>query len=224
MSDNLIQISELANTEISLLPKAEKLRNQLLNQARTVETITDAFEADCAADVLKNISSAVKDMEATRKEVKAPVLELGRRIDGVAKEWLSDLEAEKKRINRTLGDYQAEQDRIRREAERREREAQEKARREAEAALAAGDEAAAAEATEKIAESSAKVSKSAHRPEGVSVRTTYKFEVEDIDALFKAAPHLCKVEPDNAAIRAAIKKNQSIPGLRVWQESSAVAR
>lgn len=224
MSDNLIQISELADTEISLLPEAEKLKKQLLNQARTVETITDAFEADCAADVLKNISTAVKDMEATRKEVKAPVLELGRRIDGVAKEWLSDLDAEKKRINRTLGDYQAEQDRIRRDAERREREAQEKARREAEEALADGDEKAAAEATEKIAESSAKVSKAAHRPEGVSVRTAYKFEVEDIDALFKAAPHLCKVEPDNAAIRAAIKKNQAIPGLRVWQESSAVTR
>jgi len=224
MSDNLIQISELASTEIALMPQAEKLRNVLLNQARTVESITDGFEADCAADVLKNISAAVKEMEATRKEVKAPVLELGRRIDAVAKGWLSDLEAEKKRINRSLGDYQAEQDRIRREAERKEREAQEKAWREAEKALEKGDEKAAAEATQKIAESSAKVSESAHRPEGVSVRTSYKFEVEDIDALFKAAPHLCEIKPDNAAIRAAIKKNQSIPGLRVWKESSAVTR
>lgn len=224
MSDNLIQISELASTEISLLPEAEKLRKQLLNQARTVGVISDSFDADCAADVLKNITAAVKEMEATRKEVKAPVLELGRRIDDVAKSWLSDLEAEKKRINRTLGDYQAEQDRIRRDAERREREAQDQARREAEAALAAGDQAAAAEAAEKIAQSSAKVSESAHRPEGVSVRTAYKFEVEDIDALFKARPDLCLIQPDNAAIRAAVKKTQSIPGLRVWQESSAVAR
>jgi len=224
MSDNLLQTNKLSTVEVELLPAAGDLKRELLHQAGQIESVEDAFDAECAAEVLKNLSTAVKDMESARKEVKAPVLDLGKRIDSTAKEWLAELETEKKRITRTLGDYQAEQDRIRRDAERREREKQEAARREAEEALASGDEEGATKATEAIAQSSAKVSESAHRPAGVSVRTAYKFEVEDIDVLFKARPDLCTIQPDNAAIRAAVKKSQSIPGLRVWKESSAVAR
>lgn len=62
------------------------------------------------------------------------------------------------------------------------------------------------------------------KPEGVAVRQSYKFEVTDIKALFKARPDLCVIEPNNAAIRAQIPHNQNIPGLRIWQEAKASIR
>lgn len=224
MSRQLIQLEGLAATEIVLLPEAEQLRNQMLEKAHAVSLIEDALDAELAANVLKQLSGAVKDMEATRKQVKAPVLDLGKRIDSVAKDFAGTLDKEKTRISKLLGSYEAEQRRIREEAARKKREAQEQARREAEEALASGDEAKAAEAADKIAASKAVVEASAHRPEGTAVRESYQFEVTDIEALFRAAPHLCKIEPDNAAIRAAIKKSQSIVGLRIWKEAKSYVR
>ena len=62
------------------------------------------------------------------------------------------------------------------------------------------------------------------KPEGVAVRSLWKFEVTDINALFKARPDLCVIEPHNANIRAQIPYNQSLPGLRIWQEAKASVR
>lgn len=222
-SEALINVTDF-KAEITLLPKAQELQNLLLNQSRTVKSIEDAFDAECAADVLKNLTQAVKEMETARKEVKAPVLDLGKSIDAVAKSFTNLLEKEKSRISKILGAYEAEQRRIRQEAERKAREAEEAARREAEKALAQGDEKAATVAAEKIATSQAQVAESSHRPEGTAVRETWQFEVTDMNALYDAAPHLCRVEPDNAAIRAAIKKSQSIPGLRIWKEAKSYVR
>ena len=62
------------------------------------------------------------------------------------------------------------------------------------------------------------------KPEGVALRQLWKFEVVDIRALFKARPDLCVIEPNNASIRAQIPYNQSLPGLRIWQEAKASVR
>lgn len=222
--DALIEISNLAEVEVNLQPEAIQARDALLVRLSQATEVTDELDADYAADVLKEVTVAVKDMEATRKEVKAPVLDLGKRIDATAKDFATSLKSEKTRIEKMLGSWEANQRRIREEAQRKEREAQEAARKEAEQALAEGDDEAAAKAADKIAESKAVVEASAHRPEGTAVRETYKFEVENLDALFKAAPHLCKIEPDNTAIRAAIKKSQSIAGLRIWKEAKSYVR
>lgn len=219
-----LQIEDVGSAEVTLLPDAQETRNLLLNQARTVTTVDDEFTAECAADVLKNLSAAVRDMEAARKVVKAPVLDLGKRIDSVAKNWATGLQAEEKRIKRVLGDYQAAERRKREEAERAAREAEAEAKRKAEEALAAGDVEAASKAADEVAASKAQVAASSHKIEGVSVRETWKFEVVDVEALFKAAPHLCKIEPNNGLIRETIKVDQSIPGLRIWKEATSYAR
>ena len=62
------------------------------------------------------------------------------------------------------------------------------------------------------------------KPEGVALRQSWKFEVVDINALFMARPDLCVIEPNNAGIRAQIPHNQSLPGLRIWQEAKASVR
>jgi len=96
-------------------------------------------------------------------------------------------------------------------------------------AVANGDEEAAdaarAEAADKIAASQlAAINSEGPRPEGITSRTSWKFEVVDIAALYAARPELCVITPNNAAIRAVVKMGAKIPGLRVWQEAAAIVR
>lgn len=224
MTQDLLTVSDVAGAEVALLPDAEQIKRALLQGSRQITKIEDAFDAECAADVLGNISRELKAMENARKTVKAPVLELGKRIDALAKEWATEIDAEKKRISRVLGDYQFAERGKKEDAEQAAREAEWEARRKAKAALAEGDVEGAEAAADEIAKSHAIVSAAYHQIAGTAVRKTYQFEVTDIDALFKAAPHLCKIEPDNAAIRAAIKINQNIAGLRIWKEAKSYSR
>lgn len=220
----LIHVGDLEKIEVTLLPRGSEIKKVLLGQARTIESVADAFDAECAADALRNVSNALKDMEATRKAVKAPVLALGKRIDDTAKEFAADLETHKTRISRLLGDYEAAERKKQQDAERQAREAERQRLMAAEEAAASGDESAMEDAANDIAEIRTQTAESSYRPSGTAVRETYQFEVTDIEALFKAAPHLCKIEPDNAAIRAAIKKNQNIAGLRIWKEAKSYTR
>jgi hypothetical protein len=88
-------------------------------------------------------------------------------------------------------------------------------------------DAARQEAADRLAESQLKVI-AAEGPKvaGVGSKTTWKFSVEDIHALFTARPELCIIEPNGAAIRAILKPNNGkpIPGLRIWQEAGAIVR
>jgi hypothetical protein len=219
MSEPLLTVSELQSVEIALLPDAEKQKQSMLAISQSVVSIEDAFDAECAAEVLATLSSAIKQMEDARKTVKAPVLDLGRRIDGLAKDWLDGIEDEKKRISRVLGDYQLAE---RRKREQAECEAQEAARKELEAAQQSENPAVAVQAV--IDRVNHEVAESSHKIAGTSVRETWKFEVVDINALFAAMPHLCKIEPNNALIRSTIVYNKSIPGVKVWSEAVSSAR
>ena len=98
-------------------------------------------------------------------------------------------------------------------------------------AIANGDEEAAdaarAEAADKIAASQlAAINAEGPRAEGITTRTSWKFEVVDIAAFYSALPELCIITPNNAAIRALVKTGagEKIPGLRVWQEAAAIVR
>lgn len=62
---------------------------------------------------------------------------------------------------------------------------------------------------------------------GIATGSDLKFEVEDITALYEAAPYLVKLEPNTAAIKAALKqlgKDQRLPGVRHWREAKTVIR
>ena len=195
-------------------------------------TFDDLADLDAAAAALTKLKALTRSVEDSRKEVKAPVIEVGRRIDGVAKDYLTPLEAEAKRLSVIVGSYQES---ARRKAEKDREDA---ARVQADAlaelnakqaeAIAQGDEAAAdAARADKIAASQlAVIDAEGPKPQGIVTRTAWKFEVTDIYYLFKSKPDLCLIEPNNAAIRALLKANNGaeIPGLRIWQEAGAIVR
>lgn len=114
--------------------------------------------------------------------------------------------------------------------ENRRREAEElaeKARKEREAAEAKAEQ----ERFERAALESAKAAQAVAAPEnklvGIAVGADLKFEVTDITALYEAAPYLVKLEPNKAAIKAALKQlreGQSLPGVRHWKEAKTSVR
>ena len=237
MSEKLeiIVSGQLPRPEIELSPAAFNARAQALLKSGNIKAITSVVDLDEAAAALTTIKSLTRCVDDSRKEVKAPVLEVGKRIDTVAKDYLAPLEAEAKRLSVIVGSYQ---EAARRKAEREREEAAtaqaaalaEMQRKQAEAA-AAGDAAAAdaarAEAADKIAESQlAVIQAEGAKVDGIVTRSIWKFEVTDIGSLFAARPELVLLSPNNAAIRAVVKaeNGKAIPGLRIWQEAGAIVR
>ena len=235
-----LTITGLQSTEIAIAPEARELRDKLLTEIRGVTAVSDAFDADVAADVLKRSTQLSRGIEADRSTVKAPVLALGKQIDALAKEIVAELDGEIGRVSRVLGAYQLaekqkaeaaerlardEAQRIQAEAERDARKAAQAAPTDTEALVVASEIMDTAAA--KIVETrKAIVSTVAPKAADTAVRVDVCFEVDDIVALYAARPELVNLEPNGTAIRAICKANPKLqlPGLRHWTEAKTNIR
>lgn len=240
--NEIITLKNISGAEVSIEPAALEVREKLAAQAAQIKAVATRSEAELAAAVLKDISQNLKEMEAARKAVKAPVLAIGKKIDALAAEFSKPLEGEKTRLSLLIGAFQAEEERkAREEAERIRREelerikaAEEEKRRaeEAERSLSFDE---AFDAQEKIEKSKSVIReaselivnapKSAPKIEGARIVKYVKFEVTDAAALIKTHPEL--FSPDSGKIGAFVKliKPEEAPaGLRVWIETKAAAR
>jgi hypothetical protein len=134
----------LPRPEIELTPAAFNARSVALLASGNVKAIASVADLDQAAAALTTVVSLVRSVESSRKEVKAPVLEVGKRIDSVAKEYLAPLESEKSRLETLVGSYQEaarrKAEKEREEAAKEQAAALEKMQEKQSAALAAGDE------------------------------------------------------------------------------------
>lgn len=249
-TDSILTLTGIESAEIVVSEDYQQVKATALAAAAEVTSVSDAFTADIATDALKQLKAISREVEKTRKAVKEPVLALSRQIDGTAKDFISDLENEASRISRILGAWQAaereRQEKARREAERKEREARWKAEQEIREAQRIASEKAAAAKTEQERDAveqeiaakeqaiieqtaadvqaarEAKIATRSNEPKGTQLRKTLCFEVTDIQALYKSRPECVRLEPQNDMIRALIKHNQNIPGLRVWEEVKTV--
>lgn len=114
----LLTISGM-DAAVSATDAARATRDALLSRARRGTAITSATSAESAGAMLKEIKTFTRAIEDSRKEVKEPVLEISRQIDGLAKELTTDLDAEAARISRLVGAWQAEQNRLAEEQRRK---------------------------------------------------------------------------------------------------------
>ena len=222
---------------ISLLPSAQNAKAAALAAANAITTVTTAEDVAAVAKVMGEIKGLKKLMTDSHAEVKAPILTITRQIDETKKIYLAGLETEERRLSLLLG---AHQDRERRKAEEARRAAELEAQRiarEAEDArrariaeeqkgrtgtLLPDLEKIQDEAAERIVETQQEAANAADlAPSGTILRKNWKFEVEDIHALYAAHPELVKLEPNKAAINAIIKSGRKLPGLRIWSESVA---
>lgn len=142
---------------LSIEADAIQLKNLAIQTLQEVVAV-DPASLGKAATLMSNAAGVIKRMEASRVEVKAPVLDLERRIDKMAKDFSAPIQSELDRVKRLVSDCHAkeasriaEENRKREEEERKVREAAEKIRRE-EAAIAEAKYQAEQKAIREVAE------------------------------------------------------------------------
>jgi hypothetical protein len=114
---NALALRNVGSVEIAIDPKAVAARDEAIENAHLVVTIRTHNQAVAGADALRGLRAITKAVESSRTTAKAPVLELGRRIDAAAKEFNASAEAEIARITAMLTAHETEQRRIAAEAQ-----------------------------------------------------------------------------------------------------------
>lgn len=240
MSEALLITPSLGAAVVTAAETARITRDELLHQAALVTTVTDRIDADDAIAVLRDMKEFTRTIEAQRTAAKAPALDIGRKIDALAKDLVAKVEAEAGRISRALGTFEAEERRKAEDAKRNAdaevarlaHEAQQKAN---EAARNAPDSLAGARAADAVVEqvqlqiASVKqtaAAVAAPKAAGTQVREDVAFEVLDIKALYASNPELVVLEPNGTAIRAILRANPNmqLPGLCHGREAKLNVR
>lgn len=230
-----IELKDFEVPSVFVLPDAIEKRDNLIQQCQGITSIDNSFSNECAVEILRDVVRMKKDVEKTRKELKQPVLDLGRAVDGAAKDFLSSLGEAERGVKKLVDGYVAEQRRIAFEAEKKRREEEQRIQREKEEAARKLEQAetakeqqeAKAAVEEKVKEQAdLKTAPVKHepKPEGMSVRVTKDFVIEDVEALWKARPDLVHMMPKRSAILEAIKSVDSIPGIKIVEKTSTSIR
>jgi hypothetical protein len=236
--------------QIQIESAAQQLKADALKVAAQITTVWDAESQNEAVTALKEITRLLKLAETSRTAVKAPVLEAGRTIDTVAKQFCAELDREQLRIKGLVNVFQTEQLKIAQEAERKKQEELkriEEDRLKAEREIIAAQEKALLSETAKEVEqaqaSKAQAEQSIQqlnmvatevklspvvapiKAAGAIVQTVKRFEVVDLHALYAHDKSLVRMEPNAAAINALLRAGFTrVPGLRIWEEVSTTVR
>ena len=122
---NLI-VTNIAAPIIAISEDAVARRDSLLGSVAFLLSVGDAAELAVASESLRELKTHIKEVEDSRVAVKAPVIEAGRLIDGLAKDHTAPVLAEVDRIDLLIRDYRtAEAQRVAQENDRRRREQEE---------------------------------------------------------------------------------------------------
>jgi hypothetical protein len=235
MSAALIITPGIGSAIVTAAEAARHKRDDLLTAAGLVTTVADRIDADDAMEVFRSLKGFSKEIETQHRVAKAPVLDLGRKIDAIGKELVAKIDTEANRIGKVIGAYEQEE---RRKAEDARRAAEAEA---AKIAAEAERQAALARAKVRTDEERARVTDAVveqaaaqivqvrqaaaaiapPKTEGLRLNDRVCFEVDDVKAMYAAFPELCVIEPNGAAIRAILKANPElkVPGLRHWREA-----
>ncbi len=164
------------------------------------------------------------------KEFKTPAKNAADRLESLLGEFIEGERQKAEAIRREQVRLQLEQERIERENQKREQDRLDELERQREAALKAGDVKTANELEEKKDElelAAAETKQEAPRPvvvftpppdtSGSAVSETFKFEVYDIQALFKAFPQFVQLTEKRGDLLAYIRltNGKSIPGVTI---------
>lgn len=191
-----------------ITPDAYQLRKEALDGARPIARVDNAEQQLEAVGALRRLKEIRSGMEASRKAVKAPVLELGRKIDSIAADFLLECHRQEGRIQGLINHYQRKQAEARAAEElklQQEVRTAAQLRQEAKECRAAG-EYAKAEALEahaldlELSADTALVPDIA-RPRGLAVRQRINFQVVDPLVFCQAWPKMWKASDDNETLK-----------------------
>ncbi len=189
--------------------------------AEIIEITTDE-EHGMAVDSLSRIKSFQKSVTAAKDEALDPFKILVNRVRAMFKPIEDSLEAAEVKIKAKQKAFIVERERIR-EEENRKRLAEHVAKVKAEQ-----DKAAAEKRDAKIVAPPPVVMSAPATTRGdvglANARKFWNYEVTDIGLLARERPELVKMEAKRREILEVIKVNQSVPGLRVYEDIQVTAR
>lgn len=203
----------------------EEIKSDALMAATLIESVNDPVSHDHAVAVQCDIRSARKFLEASRKELKDPIFQLGKRIDAAAKAEDVELEKEEMRVQSLVNDFQtlelakarAAENARRLEEERIDGERKVELEREIARQQAIG-QAPDLEALDAIQEkfntaSAALPVVEMHRAEGQRVTENWEIQVSDIWMLARAHPSCVKMEPLVSEIKKLLDLGVKVHGV-----------
>jgi len=217
----LITQPKINGVTIEIVAEAEQMKIEALMSSKGIETVDDGFEATIAAEAQSALRHLIKGIEESRKDAKAPVLEIGRQIDSVAKDYIEEIKAEESRVAKLLGAFQIVERDKKLAAERQARIQEQKVMAEAAQQLDADSDNTdfLDDVWPQIATLRKEAAAKHEAVAGVKVRTTTKFEIVDEAETLKARPDLFSL--NESKIRAALKTTKTIPGIKVWEETKS---
>lgn len=133
---NALELRNVGSVEIAIAPSARSIRDEAVVAAGWIATVASQAQFAAAAEALKGLRSVAKAVESSRSAVKAPVLDIGKKIDATAKAFVAEVEHEITRLTGLMTQWEIEQRRIAAEAERKRQEEERRARAAEEARLA----------------------------------------------------------------------------------------
>lgn len=205
---------------LTICQNAEEAKRDLLVASSNVCSVTNNDESADAAYVMRSLAQMRIMVDKGRKDVKEPVLRIGKLIDASAKTFLLEIEAEEARLRKLIGDHANEVARIAAIKAEEERKAFEIARAAREAAAAAQD---AAEASGKISDAIAAKQAEQARQETLGarmeasselaatkiadgVRFAWDFEVVDIERVARAIPEMVEMKIKRSTVLEFFKE------------------
>ncbi len=130
-SPDLIVLAGFGEGKLSATDVARSERDALLKQAAAVKIVTDPKAQEDATQVLRDLKAFTRQIEDDRVTVGTPVLELTKKINGLAKELTATIEAEYTRVGKIIGAFEAEQRKRREDAEKKARDEEQRILKEA---------------------------------------------------------------------------------------------
>lgn len=205
---------------LTICQEAETSKRDLLVASSNVCTVTTNDESADAAYVMRSLAQMRIMVDKGRKDVKEPVLRIGKLIDASAKTFLLEIEEEEARLRKLIGDHANEVARIAAIKAEEERKAFELARAAREAAAAAQD---TAEASGRIADVIAAKQAEQARQETLGarmeasselaatkiadgVRFAWDFEVVDMEAVLNGLRDYVEITVKRSPILAWFKE------------------
>lgn len=216
--NSLLTLAGIDDAQLTATSAARLKRDGLIADARCILTVRDTEGANLAAIALRDVKTFTRSIEEARADVKGPVLDLGKRIDALARELTAELETEATRLSRVLGAFQAEEkrkaDEAREKALAEERRIWEEAK--------AKEEAIVAEARKKEAEEREKARKEAEELAAKASRA--RSEAGRAKALEEAenAKMRAQMEADERERAAEVERQDRIEKARISMVAARV--
>jgi hypothetical protein len=191
---------------LTIDPNAHVRKQTMLSASAAIGKVTTNDESGDARVHLSRLAAMRIEVDRCRKEIKEPVLRVGKLIDQAAKEFLSEIELEECRIKGLIGDHATEVARLKAIAEAEERRAFEFARAAREAAEESGRIADVLAHREAVAAKLAASDEVASTKVAQGVRFAWDFDIENVHDVYKAEPMFVSLEVKRAAVLAWLKE------------------